>query len=89
MIRKKKIRMNSYLIEVIQPADEVSRRRVGMAASMLGSHFVARASWRQSGNRHIGSMVVDCDQRTDALAVVPPCLRSFARVTRIDRAKAA
>jgi hypothetical protein len=81
--------MNSYLIEVIQPADDVARRRVGLAASMLGSHFVAHASWRQSGDRHIGSMVLDCDQRSDAMAVVPPCLRSFARVTRIERAKAA
>jgi hypothetical protein len=81
--------MSSYLIEVIQPADDVSRRRVGLAASMLGSHFVARASWRESGDRHIGSMVVDCDQRADALALVPPCLRSFARVTRLERARAA
>ena len=81
--------MPSYLIEVIQPADGVARRRITMAAAALGSHFVARASWRQSGDRHIGSMVVDCDQRSDALAVVPPCLRSFARVTRLERAKAA
>ena len=81
--------MSSYLIEVIQPADDVSRRRVGLAASMLGSQFVARASWRESGDRHIGSMVVDCDQRADALALVPPCLRSFARVTRLERARAA
>jgi hypothetical protein len=81
--------MNSYLIEVIQPAGEVARRRVGLAAAMLGSHFVAHASWRQSEGRHIGSMVVDCDQRSDAMAVVPPCLRSFAHVTRLERAKAA
>jgi hypothetical protein len=81
--------MPSYLIEVIQPADDVARRRIAMAAATLGSHFVARASWRQSGDRHIGAMVVDCDQRSDALTLVPPCLRSFARVTRLERSKAA
>jgi hypothetical protein len=81
--------MSSYLIEVIQPNDDVSRRRVDLAAAMLGSYFVAHASWRQSGDRHIGSMVVDSDQRSDALAVVPPCLRTYAHVTRLERPKAA
>ncbi len=81
--------MPSYLIEVIQPAGGIARRRINIAAATLGSHFVARASWRQSGATHIGSMVVDCGARTEALALVPPCLRAFARVTRLDRARAA
>jgi hypothetical protein len=81
--------MPSYLIEVIQPADELTRRRIDHAAARLGSHFVARASWRQAGGRQIGSMVVDCHERDEALALVPLCLRGFAHVTRLERAKAA
>ena len=81
--------MPSYLVEVIQPSDDVARRRIDRAVAGFGSHFVARASWRQSSDRYIGSMVVDCDHRAEALALVPPSLRPFARVTRLERAKAA
>ena len=81
--------MPSYLIEVIQRSDDIARRRIDHAVAALGSHFVARASWRQSGGRRIGSMVVDCGHRAEALAIVPPSLRAFARVTRLERAKAA
>ena len=81
--------MPSYLIEVTQRADGLSRRRIDRAVAVLGSHFVTHASWQHSGEWHVGSMVVDCDHKAEALRFVPPCLRAFARVTRLVRAKAA
>lgn len=80
--------MSSYLIEV-RSADRLTQRRIDHAVASLGSYFVAHASWRQSGAARIGSMVVDCDGRAEALSLVPPSLRAFAHVTRLGRVKAA
>lgn len=76
--------MPRYLIEVSQPA-AIAAKRIADSVRTLGSHFATHADWRQETDGiSTGSLVVDANDRRRALGVVPPGLRSDARIFRLE-----
>jgi hypothetical protein len=50
---------------------------------MVGSHFVTHAQWEWKNGVRIGSMIAELDNKSVALGIVPPNMRSQARVTNL------
>lgn len=75
--------MPKYLIEVSQPSI-VSAKRVKDAICALGSHFAARARWQQGNGVATGTLVIEADDRQWALLVVPPNMRSSAKIIQLE-----
>jgi hypothetical protein len=77
--------MPRFLIEVSQPT-AVARKRTSEALGRAGSHFATHATWREEIDITVGTLTVDMENGHAALAVVPPCMRAFARIRRCDAA---
>jgi hypothetical protein len=75
--------MAKYLIKVSQPA-KVAARQIAESVRTIGSHFATHASWQQKDGVATGCLVVEVDDRKWALCVVPPAMRAFAEIVRID-----
>jgi hypothetical protein len=75
--------MPRYLIEVSLPV-RIAAARIDSSISSIGSHFATHASWRHRNGMATGTLVVDADDRRWALGVVPPNMRSSARIVWLD-----
>lgn len=75
--------MPRYLVEVSEP-DAIAARRIGRSVSMLGSHFATHADWRRRNGVSTGTLIVDADNGWSALGIVPPAMRSDARIFQLD-----
>jgi hypothetical protein len=76
--------MNRYLIEVPhEPSHDECPR---LAASLLrsGTHFVTRSDWGCEAGEHRSWLSVEALDDRDAALIVPPILRSRARVVRLN-----
>ena len=79
--------MSRYLIEVVEPL-RGAEDRISGTVRRLGSHFVTRATWTRGNDNCTGRLIVETNDRGQALAIVPPGLRSNARVFRLESAAA-
>ena len=77
--------MARYLIEVSQP-EQVAVTRISQSVRAIGSHFATHADWRQQDGVSIGTLVVEADDRYRALGVVPPGMRSSAKIFKLEPA---
>ena len=50
-----------------------------------GSHFLAQADWGCEDGNHSAWMIVDVDSKDDARTIVPPPLRSEARIVGLNK----
>jgi len=75
--------MAKYLIKVSQPA-KAAAKQIAEAVRMIGSHFATHATWQQQNGVATGCLVVEVDDRKWALCVVPPSMRAFAEIVRLD-----
>jgi hypothetical protein len=75
--------MPKFLIEVAEDSESVASKRVDDAVRMVGSHFVTHAQWEWKNGVRIGSMIAELDNKSVALGIVPPNMRSQARVTNL------
>lgn len=75
--------MAKYLIKVSQPA-KVAARQIAESVRTIGSHFATHASWQQENGVATGCLVVEVDDRKWALCVVPPNMRKYAEIVRLD-----
>jgi hypothetical protein len=80
--------MARYLIEVSQP-DSIAAKRVVRSVHTFGSHFATHADWRHKDGMSTATLVVEADDRRWALGIVPPSMRSGARVFDLGPAVAA
>lgn len=71
--------MGKYLVEVSQP-EQVAAKRISRSIRSIGSHFATHADWRHHNGVSTGTMVVEAGDRWGALGVVPPALRSGAKI---------
>lgn len=81
--------MPKYLIEVSQVLEALAERRIKQSVRTLGSHFATHAAWSRKDGARTGTLVVEADDRWIALGIVPPSLRSHARIFQLDSAAAA
>jgi hypothetical protein len=75
--------MPRFLIEVTEP-ERRATRRIRDSVRTAGSHFATHADWRRADGMCTGTIIVEADDGRSALAVVPPGMRSDARVFRLQ-----
>ena len=73
-----------FLIEVPHKPERLACARVVHTFLSSGSHFLAQADWGCADGNHSAWMIVDVDSKEDARAIVPPALRSEARIIGLN-----
>lgn len=76
--------MARYLIEVSHEAETVACARVVKAFLASGSHLLTHADWGCMDGDHRALIIVDVANKNEAMAIVPPGLRSAARVVGLN-----
>ena len=76
--------MARFLIEVAHEADAVGCARVVQTFLSSGSHLLTHADWGCMDGDHRSWIIVDVATKNEALAIVPPALRSAARVVGLN-----
>ena len=76
--------MTRFLIEVSEQSDTLARQRIKDAVRTMGSHFAARANWIRRNGICTGTLVVEAEDRRGAFGIVPPNMRSHARIFRLE-----
>jgi hypothetical protein len=73
--------MASFLVEVPHDAQHVACDRVVEIFLKTGSHFLTHADW---GCEHKAWIIADVDSREEARSVLPPMMRSQAKIVELD-----
>jgi hypothetical protein len=77
--------MAKFLIEVEHDAEIISCLRVVKIFLESGSHFLSNAEWGCMDGDHHAWMIVDVDDKHEAMAIVPPGMRSRTRVIGLNQ----
>jgi hypothetical protein len=77
--------MPRFLVEVPHDEETVACARVVKVFLTSGSHYLTQAEWGCMDGDHRSWMIVDADDKKEALAIVPQFLRSEARVISLNR----
>jgi hypothetical protein len=76
--------MTRFLIEVSEQSHTLAPKRIRDAVRTLGSHFSARANWTRTDTGCTGTLLVEADDKHRALGLVPPNMRSHARIFQLE-----
>ena len=76
--------MARFLIEVSHEAETVACAKVVKIFLASGSHLLTHADWGCYDGDHRAWLIVDVANKAEAMAVVPPGLRSTARVIGLN-----
>ena len=76
--------MARFLIEVSHEAEQVACARVVKLFLSSGSHLLTHADWGCMDGDHHAWMIVDVADKREALAIVPPGLRSATRIVALN-----
>ena len=76
--------MAKFLIEMPHSEDSLECAGVVKAFLSSGSHLVTNADWGCEDGVHNGWLVVDVDDRNEAVGIVHPAIRSMAKVTALN-----
>jgi hypothetical protein len=74
-----------FLIEVEHEPDSKGCKHIVKEFLDTGSHYLSHAEWGCQDGVHKAWMIVETDTREEAKAVVPPFMRSQARIIRLQR----
>ena len=77
--------MTSFLIEVPHGEDKMSCIEAIQIFVNSGSHFLANADWGCRDNVHKAWMIVDVENKEEALQIVPPFYRHNTKITRLSK----
>jgi hypothetical protein len=77
--------MPKFLIEVTHDPEVVACARVVQVFLMSGSHFLTNADWGCLDGQHSAWMLVEVDNKEEALQIVPPALRSRAEIVQLNK----
>ena len=77
--------MTRFLIEVPHEDQEVACARAVETFLQTGSHFLVNADWGCSDGEHKAWMILELESKEDAQFVLPPSLRSEARIVRLNK----
>lgn len=77
--------MNRYLVSV--PHDEEHTACVNVVRTFLrtGSHYLTNADWGCLDGDHTAWMIVEGDSKEEVALILPPPLRSAARVVQLSK----
>jgi hypothetical protein len=76
--------MARFLIEVPHEAEPAACARVVEIFLKSGSHFLTHADWGCKDGVHKAWIVADVNNREAARAILPPALRSQAKVVQLN-----
>jgi hypothetical protein len=77
--------MDRYLVEVPHEAGELACAQVVRTFLDTGSHYLTQADWGCQDGEHKAWMIVEAADRDEARSIVPPPLRTAARVVRLNK----
>jgi hypothetical protein len=75
--------MSAYLIEIPHPGDKVACMHAIQVFLESGSHFLANADWGCQDGEHKAWLVVNVDNKNQALQIVPPLFRHDAKIIKL------
>jgi len=76
--------MPRYLIEVAHEPDPAACARVVKVFLTSGSHFLTHADWGCMDGDHRAWIIVDVADKKEAMGIIPPALRSVARIVGLN-----
>jgi len=82
---ERRIKVPKFLIEVPHDAERVACARVVQLFLSTGSHFLTNAEWGCMDGVHSAWMIVDVGNKAEAMAILPPALRTHARIVGLNR----
>lgn len=77
--------MPKYLVEVKHPEDVRACTRVVHVFLTTGSHYLAQAEWGCKDGVHSAWMIVEADNKAEAMLVVPSAFRADTTITGLNR----
>ena len=77
--------MARFLIEVAHEAEAIACARVVKIFLSSGSHLLTHADWGCMDGDHRSWLIVDVADKHAAMAIVPPALRSAARIVGLNQ----
>ena len=77
--------MPQFLIEIPHSGDVSDCKKALRGIEDRGSHFVTRAYWGCRDGKHCGWLIVDLDNRKEALQVVPHEFRQDAVIVEVEQ----
>ncbi|MEX0991749.1 MAG: hypothetical protein WD004_05715 [Actinomycetota bacterium] len=76
--------MGKFLIEIPHAEDAAECTGIVKVFLSSGSHLLTNAEWGCMDGVHNAWIIVEVDTKDEALAIVPPALRSVATVTALN-----
>jgi len=77
--------MARFLIEVPHDAEPGACVRAVKAFLNTGSHFLTNADWGCYDGDHTAWIILDLENKKEALSVVPPGFRDHARIVKLNK----
>jgi hypothetical protein len=77
--------MARFLIEVPHSDDKVECARAIQVFLQTGSHFLANADWGCLDGDHKAWIILEGDNKQDALSVLPLAVRPEAKIVRLAK----
>ena len=77
--------MPKYLIEVPHSADKIECLRTIQIFLSTGSHFLSNADWGCSDGEHKAWFIIETNNKSEALQIVPPAYRRNTKITVLSR----
>lgn len=75
--------MERYLIEVPHEATKSACNNAVNIFLQTGSHFLRQADWGCLDGEHKAWLIVEVENKNQALQIVPPLFRSEAKITKL------
>lgn len=79
--------MARFLIEVAHDENVSSCIQVLQTFLQTGSHFLSNADWGCQDGEHKAWIIVEVDNKEEALGLLPPVFRAEAKVIKLNKFK--
>jgi hypothetical protein len=86
-VNKEYLEMPRFYVEVPHAPDKVSCLRAIKALMESGSHFLTHAEYGCQDGDHTARIIIELDNKEEALSVIPPIYRENSRVIRLSTFK--
>jgi hypothetical protein len=77
------IKMEKYLIEVPHEATKAACNNAVRIFLQTGSHFLRQADWGCHDGEHKAWLIVEVENKDQALQIVPSLFRSVAKIVKL------
>ena len=77
--------MPKFLIEVPHNPNPIECARVVQVFLGTGSHFLSQAEWGCADGVHSAYMVVDVENKQEAMRIIPPPFQAKAKIVGLNR----